>query len=341
MTSQPWRAPRWPRNPGRAPVPFDFDPEAQTLALLEFDRAPVSLGLYQLVRNGHDRIILTGMGWSHIASLPSWRRLVSRGLAAWWIDAGRLLDNPELVTADSLLVVTSRSGTCGEAMALVDRLDNTSRPATIVAVTDNLNSPLAEVADCEVLLRSQSLRRPKGFLNALAAHDYLASMILSEDSDDVALTARVVAAERYLTGLGALARGVVNNCQMRLVYIGFRDYAATALYAGLLTMEVTGIAAESYIDGEFRHGQLRWADENLTAMVFSGRDRVANAASRRLAADLVAAGATVIMVGNGGVPGAVDIQGPAVHDSGQLAHGVVVAEYFVSALGTQVKNEST
>jgi fructoselysine-6-P-deglycase FrlB-like protein len=324
-----------PRNPERVATSFDVDLEAQTKALLEFDRAPISLGLYPLVRGGHDRIILTGMGGSHLAALPSWRRLVSRGLAAWWIDAGQLLDNPELVTRDSLLVVTSRSGICGEAVALVDRLDETSRPPKIVAITDNLNSPLAEVADCEVLLRSQSLRPPTGFLNALAAHDYLASMILNEDSDNVALTARVVAAERYLTGLGAVARGVVTNSQMRMAYIGFRGHAATALYAGMLTMEVTGIAAESYIGGQFRHGPLRWADENLTAMVFSGRDRIANAASRRLAADLVAAGSTVIVVGEAGVPGVIHIRSPAVHHSGQLAHGVVVGEYFVSALATQ------
>jgi len=100
-------------------------------------------------------------------------------------------------------------------------------------------------------------------------------------------------------------------------------------------MEVTGIAAESYIGGQFRHGPLRWADENLTAMVFSGRDRIANAASRRLAADLVAAGSTVIVVGEAGVPGVIHIRSPAVHHSGQLAHGVVVGEYFVSALATQ------
>jgi fructoselysine-6-P-deglycase FrlB-like protein len=314
---------------------FDVDAKAQARALLEFDGAPISWGLYPLVGRQHDRIILTGMGGSHYAGLPSWRRLVSRGRATWWLDAGRLLESPELVTPDSLLVVTSRSGICGEVLALVEKFDAVSRPAVIVAITDNLDSPLAEAADCEILLRSQSSGCAKGFLNTLAAHDYLTSMILSEDNDDVGSTARVVSGIRYPKGLADVARKVAGNPQMRLVYIGFREHAAVALYANLLTTEVPGIGTESYIAGQFRHGPLHMADKNLTAIMFSGRDPIANAASRRLAAQLVAAASTVIVVGDAGVEGTLDIRSPAVHINGQLAHAVMLVEHFVSALAAQ------
>ena len=314
---------------------FDVDVKAQARALLDFDGAPVSWGLYPLVGRQHDRIILTGMGGSHYAGLPSWLRLVSRGRATWWLDTGRLLESPELVTPDSLLVVTSRSGLCGEVLALVEKFDGDSRPSVMVAITDNLDSPLAEAADCEILLRSQSSGGAKGFLNTLAAHDYLTSMILSEDNDDVGSTARVVSGIRYPKGLDDVARRVAANPQMRLVYIGFREHAAPALYASLLTTEFTGIGTESYIAGQFRHGPLHTADENLTAMVFGGRDPIANAASRRLAVELVAAGSTVIVVGDAGVEGALDIRSPAVHVSGQLAHAVMLAEHFVSALAAE------
>jgi fructoselysine-6-P-deglycase FrlB-like protein len=314
---------------------FDVDAKAQARALLEFDGAPISWGLYPLVGRQHDRIILTGMGGSHYAGLPSWRRLVSRGRATWWLDAGRLLESPELVTPDSLLVVTSRSGICGEVLALVEKFDEASRPAVIVAITDNLDSPLAEAADCEILLRSQSSGGAKGFLNALAAHDYLTSMILSEDNDDVGSTARVVSGIRYPKGLDDVARKVAGNPQMRLAYLGFREHAAVALYANLLTAEVTGIGSESYIAGQFRHGPLHMADKNLTAIVFSGRDPIANAATRRLAVQLVTAGSTVIVVGDAGVDGTLDIRSPAVHINGQLAHAVMLVEHFISALAAQ------
>jgi fructoselysine-6-P-deglycase FrlB-like protein len=214
----------------------------------------------------------------------------------------------------------------------VERFEGASRPAAIVAITDDLSSPLAQAADCEVLLRSHRLGRPKGFLNALAAHDYVASMILAEDNDDVTSTARVVAAMQHLRGLGDVACRLAADPEMRLAYIGFREHAATALYAGLLTLEVTGIGAEGYIGGQFRHGPLHRAKQNLTAVVFGGRDPTANAASRQLGADLVTAGSKVIVVGDVSVAGAINIRSPQVHLSGQLAHGVVVADHLVSAL---------
>src|ERR1700753_3359229 len=111
---------------------FDVDVKAQARALLEFDGAPISWGLYPLVARQHDRIILTGMGGSHYAGLPSWRRLVSRGRATWWLDAGSLLESPELVAPDSLLVVTSRSGLCGEVLAVAEKVAGYSRPSVRV-----------------------------------------------------------------------------------------------------------------------------------------------------------------------------------------------------------------
>jgi fructoselysine-6-P-deglycase FrlB-like protein len=317
---------------------FDVDVDACARGLLEFDQAPVSLGLYPLVRARHNRIILTGMGESHFAALPSWRRLVSRGRATWWIEAGQLVDSPELITPDSLLIVTSWSGMCTELVALVEKFDEASRPAAVVAITDEFSSPLAEAADCEILLRSDSLDRGKGFLNALAAHDYLASMVLSEDSDDVGLTARVVASTRTPSSLGSLACDVAANPQTNMAYIGFREYAAAALHASLLTTEETGFPSEGYIGGQFCQGPMRRADKNLTAMIFSGRDSIANASACRLAADLLTAGSTVIMVTGASATGAINIPSPAVHVSGQVAHGVVVAEHFVAALAAHTSS---
>jgi fructoselysine-6-P-deglycase FrlB-like protein len=317
-------------------TPFHVDLNAQAQALLAFDRAPSTLGLYPLVRNHRGRIILTGVGTSHVAALPSWRRLVSRGRATWWIEAGRLLETPELVSPDSLLIITSRSGRCDEAVALVEKFDQINRPRAIIAITDDAAGPLAENADCEILLRSPPKERSRGFLNTLAAHDYVASMILSEDSDDVPATACVVTATTCPSMLSQVAAASAANCESRLAYIGFRDHAATALYASRLTTEVTTISAEAYVGGQFCHGPVCRADPSLTALLFGGRDHHANAASRRLAADLMAAGSTVVMVGDASIDGAVGIRSPCAHTSAQVAHGVVVAEHFVSRLTRSV-----
>jgi fructoselysine-6-P-deglycase FrlB-like protein len=329
-----------PRNHFAIGSPFRVDVEAQAQALLDLDQAPVSLGLYPLVHAHHDRIILTGVGASHAVALPSWHRFVSRGRAAWWIDAGSLLDQTELVTPDSVLIVTSRSGTSAEVIALAEMHGQTPWPAALVAVTDNRTSPLALAADCDVLIRSRSSGSPKGFLNALVAHDYVASMILGEDNDDVSTTARAVAATTSPTVFSEVAARIAANPDSRLIYIGFREHAATALYAALLTHESTGITAEAYVGRQYRNSPRQRADINLTAVLFGGCNGD-DAAPQRLANNLVAAGATVIVIGTVDVIGSTCIRTPVSHLSAQLAHGVVLAEHFVSSLGAELGPNAT
>ncbi|HEX3993713.1 MAG TPA: hypothetical protein VHX39_21295, partial [Acetobacteraceae bacterium] len=127
-----------PRNNLTGQPPFRVDASAQARSLLDFDRAPISLGLYPLVRDHHRRIVLTGNGATHAAALPSWRRLVAGGKAASWIDIENLLQNPRLVTSDCLLIAASRSGAGSQIRALADRLGDTMRPAATVAITDDL-----------------------------------------------------------------------------------------------------------------------------------------------------------------------------------------------------------
>ena len=302
---------------------------AQTL--MDFDTAPVSLALYHLARMPYDRIVLTGVGKSHFSALPSWRRLIAAGKAAWWVNAGRLLDRPTLLTSGSLLIVTSQSGAGGEVVTLAEKFYETTVPAAIIAITEDRASPLAVSADCEILLRSRT-GTSDGFLNSLAAHDYLTSMLLGEPGDDVALTARIVAATSGPEVLDAVASDVVADARARLAYIGFRDHVATALYAGLLTKESTRVVAEGYLGSEFLHGPLRRADDHLTAVLFGGRQSAGDQQLQGLAARLAAAGSKVVVVGDTDVAGAIAIPVPAAHLSGQLAHGVVIANHLVEAL---------
>jgi fructoselysine-6-P-deglycase FrlB-like protein len=314
-------------------VSVHVDAGAQARSLLEFDQAPISLGLYPLVRDHHRRIILTGMGASHFAALPSWRRLVAAGKAARWIDTESLLENPQLVTSDSLLVATSRSGSGRHVGALADGLVRTMRPAAMIAITDDLASPLAAVADCEVLLRSGASGSPKGFLNALIVHDYVASMILNEDSDEVSSTARIVATTTLPVELREVAASVASQQDSRLAYVGCGEHAAAALYAALLTNEATEIAAEGHIAGQHRRDLVRRANAQLTAVLF-GSHSGPDAALHALAGDLMAAGSNVVVVGGADVPGSTHISSHTCHVGAELARNVMVVEHFVSALAT-------
>lgn len=312
-------------------VSFRVDAGAQAQSLLDFDRAPISLGLYPLVRDHHRRVILTGMGAAHAAALPSWRRLVAGGKAAWWIGTDDLVQNPHLVTSDSLLIATSRSGADTEARALVDRLGETMRPAATVAITDDVTSPLAQVADCEIPLRSVQSSSPWGFLNALVAHDYVASMILNEDNDDVAYLARTVASTTLPTKLEKVAAEVRSRQGSRLAYVGFGDHGAAALYAALLTNELTTLRAAGHIAEQPSQALLRKANAQLTVLLFDCPRRP-NEALRSLATALTASGSDVVLVGDADLSRSSHAHTPGGHLGAEVARNAVLIEHFVSAL---------
>ena len=94
-------------------TPFETDIADQPDALRAFLTTADPAGLAEVLGRDYDRIVLSGMGSSHYAALPSWRRIVSAGRAVWWVDSGQLLDSPELVTGDTLLIMTSQSGASG------------------------------------------------------------------------------------------------------------------------------------------------------------------------------------------------------------------------------------
>jgi fructoselysine-6-P-deglycase FrlB-like protein len=323
--------PPLPQNRRSNQLSFRVDTAAQARSLLDFDRAPISLGLYPLVRDHHRRIVLTGAGAIHAAALPSWRRLIAGGKAASWIDVGNLLQNPHLVTSDSLLIAASRSGAGSQIRALTDRLGDTMRPAATVAITDDLTSPLAQVADCEILLRSGPSSSPKGFLNALIAHDYVASMILNEDNDSVYHLAHTVATTTLPKKLQKVAAQIKTHQESRLAYVGFGDYAAAALYAALLTNELTTIPADSHITGQHEDELVQRASPQLTVLL-CGSPRCPNDALHTLARDLTAAGSNVIVIGPADISGPSHIPTLTDHLSAEIARSAVVIEHFVSAL---------
>jgi len=99
------------RSEGRVvSTPFERDIDDQAEALRAFAQSALSPAVTRLLGRRYDRIVLTGMGSSHFAALPGWRRLADAGHPAWWVDSGQLLDAPGLITPGTLLVATSQSG---------------------------------------------------------------------------------------------------------------------------------------------------------------------------------------------------------------------------------------
>jgi len=313
-------------------TPYERDIGDQAEALLAFSQSATPPALTRLLRGRYDRIVLTGMGSSHFAALPSWRRLADAGYPAWWADSGQLLDSPGLITPGTLLIATSQSGASAEIIAMLEPENPINRAAALIAVTNDPASPLARRADGLLPLHSgsEATVSTKSYLNSLAAQLRIASILIAQPGPDAGDAVKV-ADEFSPCPLLLAAAGLTAAPGGRLAYIGYGDHSATALYAALITKEAAKIPVEGYVGGQFRHGPLELAGPGLTAVLFGGSAPV-NPSLRQLGRDLLASGSAVLAVGDLDLAGADQIAAPAGDTLAQLAHGALVSQHLSVAI---------
>ncbi|MDH2443311.1 SIS domain-containing protein [Amnibacterium sp. CER49] len=312
-------------------TPFEADIAEQPDALRRLIGSADQRALRELTSREWGRIVFTGMGSSHFAALPVWRRLVGAGLPSWAVDAGQLIDNRGLLTADTLLIATSQSGASGE---IVELLHGAGAPTVgaIVGVTADDESPLARAADVHLPLLSgpEATVSTKSYLNTLAVHARIGAAFLKDDlgalDAEIAVTADAVAMVidgLDVSGIGAEVR---DTAAPRLAAVGKGDASATSLFAGLITKESSKVPIEGYIGGQFRHGPYELAGPGLIAFLYGLFQRSTDSSMERLAQDLVDSGSRVVLIGDAQLDGASTLRVPSGSSLVGLATSSVAAE---------------
>jgi fructoselysine-6-P-deglycase FrlB-like protein len=314
-------------------TPFEADILAQAGALIDLADASDDAALDQLTSRSWARIVLTGMGSSHFAGLPTWRSFIAQGRQAWWVDAGQLLDTPELITSDTLVIATSQSGASGELVELVERLQTGVLTAGALAgITADPESPLARAADVFLPLRSgdEATVSTKSYLNTLGVHRQLIGAFANEPKNvaemEIRAAADLVSSLVDSLSVQAIAEKALSYPRPRLASVGWGNHATTALYAALITKESSKVPIEGFIGGQFRHGPYELAGEGLTVFVYGAGDPESAVSLRRLTEDLNASGATTIVVGDGRFEGSVALPTPSEGNLLGLVGGAVTAE---------------
>lgn len=313
-------------------TPFELDIIAQPDALRALADADIHPDLRALADREWERVVFTGMGSSHFAGIPSWRSLTAAGRASWAVDTGQLLDTLELVTPQTLVVITSQSGASGEVVALLEQRGVLFNPGAVVGITADESSPLALASDVTLLLRSgdEATVSTKSYLNTIVTHAIVVATLTGGDVGAVRAEARGLAhtVDQVIRTVDTMqiAERTLDAQRPRLVSVGRRDDAATALFAGLITKESSKVAIEGHIGGQFRHGPFELAGPGLTAFLYGARHDDDDLSVARLASDLLATGSRVILVGDLEVPGATTIHVPAASPMVSLITGAVVAE---------------
>lgn len=319
-------------------TPFELDMQAQPEALGALVGETIDGDTRALLTRPWGRIVLTGMGSSHYVGLPTWRALIGTGRAAWAVDTGELLENPGLLTPDTLLIATSQSGASGEVVELLDRTASgrAAGAGAVVGISAAEDSPLATRSDAFIPLRSgpEATVSTKSYLNSLVRHLQLADVFLGTDraEDTLVTTIADVTAVLGRNDVAGIGEQVLDVAKPRTAAIGKGDSAATALFAGLITKESSKVPLQGYVGGEFRHGPYELAGPGFTAFLYAAGAPQGDRTLPALASDLVASGATVYAVGGTPLPGVHLLEVPASSSLSALACSAVVAEQVAVSL---------
>jgi len=277
---------------------FERDIAQEPDALRSLASKPLPKALASLDLDSYERIILTGMGASLVATHPAWSSMVGEGRPAWWVSTAQLLAMPELVTPGALLWVTSQSGESGEVVALLGATGGAKRPATLLATTNDPESTLGQAADVVVGLHfgEEAAVSTKSYISTLAAHDRALSALRHHDDANAVERIGAVAheLERFVPDVAPIVSAGLASARTRFVFVATPSDLATAQIAALLLNEVAKFPAEAFLTGEFRHGPLEMAGPGLVCLLFGrGADSTSLAS---LGTELAHSGALVMTV---------------------------------------------
>lgn len=246
-----------------------------------------------------DRIVLTGMGSSYYAPYPLHLRLTSALQNNWCIETSELLHySPELLAKNTLVIAVSQSGRSAELVRLAERC---SADVALIAVTNEIGSPLAQAATATIDINAgtEATVSSKTYLASLAALSWLGDLLVpdgeswfqhTEQGCDV-LDAYLGSAEAYIDEIAEVLRGVKN------LFLTGRGYSLATCGTGALIMkESTRTPAEGLSSAAFRHGPFEMVSQESVVLVFEGDERT-SPLNMKLAKDVAEAGGRSALIG--------------------------------------------
>ena len=250
-------------------------------------------------------IVFTGMGSSYDACYPAVNDLAGRGTASLLVDAAELLHfRRPILNAQTLAVIVSQSGESAEIVRLVNELAKQRARPFVVSLTNGLDNDLAKRADVRLDTWAGDEQGPSTmtFAAAMSTLSGLAWLLAGDSVDTAVDRTRTAAegaalsAERLLEDPLAFAEDLETwHANRAVTVLVGRGPARAATEMGALILKESGVMAESFEAGAFRHGPLELAGPDMGAIVMATEPE-----TRRLdlglAADLVETGANVLVI---------------------------------------------
>lgn len=292
-------------NLDRLRGPYLADLLAQPQALRDTHAALASARVFaEIARNctpeRYSRVVLTGMGGSLFALHPLAIELAAHGWTPVLLETSELVHTySSLLMPSTLVVAVSQSGRSAETLRLLEQ----SGGATVIAVTNTTDSPLAQRAQHVVLTAAGAEYSVscKTYVSTLLALSVLGAALCGVERDErderLQQLARVPeAVEDYLSqwqdhvaGFAEFLREVRD-----VFFVGRGASMAAASTGGLILKEAAHFHAESMSSAAFRHGPFEMLDAGVIVGVFAG-DAHAEPLNRGLVQDIESTPARAVL----------------------------------------------
>lgn len=250
-------------------------------------------------------IVFTGMGSSYDACYPAVNDLAGRGVPSLLVDTAELLHfRRPILNAHTVTVIVSQSGESAEIVKLASEISKQRMRPFVISITNGLGNDLAHRADVTIDTWAGKELGPSTmtFAAAMATLSGIARLLAGDsvetavDRTRTAAEGAALSAERLLDDPEGVAADLEawHGGRELMVLLG-RGPARAATEMGALILKESGVMAESFEAGAFRHGPVELAGPGMTAIV-TATEPETRRLDLGLAADLVDTGANVLVV---------------------------------------------
>ena len=260
--------------------PYIADILAQPIALRDalehYPSEKIASIRTRLERGDFNRIVLTGMGSSYNSAYPAWLKLSVLPVPVLHVNTAELLHYSQgLIDARTLVWMNSQSGRSAEIVRQLDQLE-LKRPACLLSMTNNLDSPLGLQADAALPIYAglEATVSTKTYVNMLAMLTLAAEQLIGGDWQGLRRS-MFGAADAMETYLSKFEEHVAELEQLlgkvNQLFILGRGPSLGAVWNGaLINKEAAKCAFEGMNAADFRHGPLELAAPTLTVLVLEG-----------------------------------------------------------------------
>jgi glucosamine--fructose-6-phosphate aminotransferase (isomerizing) len=263
-----------------------------------------SLALDRLVKDLHVEkyrsIVLTGMGGSFQVLHPIYLKLIEQGFPVLMAETSELVHfMPRLLNPRTLVIAVSQSGRSAEMVRLLSK--NGEGP-TIVGVTNDPTSPLAQQAKVTVLIQAgpEASVGCKTATASIAALEWLGDSLCGKEPRATRdrLEQAAPAMEQYLSHWKAHVGALRDRLRdIRHFFVTGRGTSLTATgIGGLIMKEAAHFHSEGLSSAALRHGPIEMLAQGSFVLVFSG-DRIAEPFNAGLIKDIRRTGAGAELAG--------------------------------------------